>query len=216
MRYVKDFMLIDIDLKQHLRKTMNINGKEVELYLDTIFSRMDEAGTMTHDESLITHKGKIIDLPAGLSKKLKKDGITLDEFQEGDDVYFHHHSINFGRRTEDGHFFYPLFRDWVTKFVCSIYCKVKDGEVYPVSKWNICKQYKSIYESTTIIIPDHLRQKKREDLVELYKPSKFLEDELTQGDTIVINPEAFYIMKVEGEEYIFVHDDDIHAIALNK
>lgn len=216
MRYLKDFMLIDIDLKQHLKTTMNINGEEVELYLDTIFSRMEEDGTMPHDEGLIPHKGKILGLPKGLSKNLKDDGIFLEDFEVGDDVYLHHHSVNFERKTDEGNFFYPLFRDWVTKFVCSVYCKVRDGEIFSVSKWNICKQKKNIFESTTIIIPDHLRQKKREDLVEIYRPSRFLEKEITQGDTVIINPEAFYKMKVEGEEYLFVHDDDIHGIALNK
>lgn len=215
MRYVKDYMLVDIDLKQHLRKTIKLGEKEVELYMDTIFSRMEEDGTDPLDPSLIPHKGTVVGKPRGLSSIVKKDDITLDEINEGDVVYFHHHVVNFERRTEDGKFFFRFFRDMIAKYATSAYCKIVDGEIIPIHKWSICKKYKNIFQSTTLIIPQYLKNKKSEDLLEMVAPSRFISDEVSKGDVIVVKPLGVVDLKIEGEDYVVVHEDDIFGVKIS-
>ncbi len=215
MRYVKDYMLVDIDLKQHLRKTIKLGEKEVELYMDTIFSRMEEDGTDPLDPSLIPHKGTVVGKPRGLSSIVKKDDITLDEINEGDVVYFHHHVVNFERRTEDGKFFFRFFRDMIAKYATSAYCKIVGGEIIPIHKWSICKKYKNIFQSTTLIIPQYLKNKKSEDLLEMVAPSRFISDEVSKGDVIVVKPLGVVDLKIEGEDYVVIHEDDIFGVKIS-
>jgi len=216
MKLVKDYLHLDIDLKGSLKKSLNVGDKQVDLILDNVFSRYEEDGTMPADFRNLIHKGKLIGKPRGLSSFVKKDEITLDEVDVGDTIYFHHMVVSFDRRTEEGTFFFRYFRDMVTKKVCSAYCKVTpEGEVIPIHKWTICRKFKTVFESTTLIIPDHLRTQKREDLLEVITPSRFIKDEVSPGDIIVVNKNGIYEINVEGEDYVFIHTDDLYGIKLD-
>lgn len=216
MKLVKDYLQLDIDLKGHLKKNFQVGDKEVELFLDNVFNSY-EGEVVPADVRNLIHKGIVIGKPRGLSNFVKKDDITLDEVEVGDVLYLHHRAIDFERRhKETGTFFMRLWRDMITKYVTGAYCKVTpEGEVIPIHKWSICKKFKTVFETTTIIIPEHLRKQKREDLLEVITPSRFIKDEVSPGDIIVVNKNGIYEINVEGEDYVFIHTDDLYGIKLD-
>ncbi len=216
MNLIRDYLQLDIDLKGHLRKTFKINDKQIELFLDNVFNSYDGDSVPADVRNLI-HKAVVVGKPGGISSYVKKDEISLDEISEGDTLYLHHRCIDFERKhKETGTFFMRLWRDMVSKYVTNAYCKVTtDGEIIPIHKWTMCKKFKDIFQSTTLIIPDHLRKQKREDLLEVVSPSRFLKDYISKGDIVIVNKNGIYEINVEGEDYTFIHSDDLYGIKLD-
>ena len=46
-------------------------------------------------------------------------------------------------------------------------------------------------------------------------PSRFISDEVSKGDVIVVKPLGVVDLKIEGEDYVVVHEDDIFGVKVS-
>ena len=210
MQFPKDYCLVEIDEKQNLKhEFVGADGETVTLTLDTEWNRMSE-DFIPEDSSYIPHKGKIISKPRSISRKGIAAGLSLDELTEGDTVYINHLAVNPERKLTDGNYFLSVVRDMVGSITSHFIAKEVDGELFPVFDWNIFKPVINKYEHTTLIIPDYLKERKREDILEIVQPSTFSKSQgINPGDKLVVNPDAIYPIKIDDEDVWFVRNENI-------
>lgn len=208
MKYVKDFMLVEIKENQNLVHEMEgANGEKVTLYLDNEYNRMSE-DYIPEDDSYIPHEGKVLSMPRGLNPKFRESGLNLDELESGDTIYVNHLAVNAHNRLTEGKYFLSLGRDIVGAITSNVLAKKVGEELVPVYDWSIFEAVENKYEHSTLIIPDHMKEKKREDILKLISPSKQLGD-AEQGDMFVVNENAIYPLKIDGVKYFFVRTENV-------
>ena len=209
MKFPKDHCLVDIDEKQNLKKTIKTAEGEKELILDVAHNRIED-DFIPEDDTYIPQKGTIISVPGTTNTKARKVGITPDLLSDGDVVYMHHLAVRSERKLTNGQYFLSLPRDLGFSITTNFLCKIKDGDIEPIFDWNFCKPVKNVFAETTLIIPEYLRKQKREDVLQIVRPSAAtLSNDTKQGDTIIVDKNSIYPIRIEGEDYIAVRDENI-------
>lgn len=211
MKYIKDFMRVEIKKDQNLTTEIKTADGIKTLDLGNIYNRLDKDYIPEGDE-YIPFKGKLIQKPLALGRKATKAGMTLDELIEGCTVYLHHLAVNEDRLAgeDEYHLSYP--RDMVGSITSNIICQIVDGEIIPTFDWNLFKPVDQIHQSSTIIIPEHLKQKKREDILQSTHLSRqLIKEGYAPGDTFAVREQAIYTIKIEKLDYIAVRTENILA-----
>ncbi len=85
MKYIKDFMRVEIKKDQNLTTEIKTADGIKTLDLGNIYNRLDKDYIPEGDE-YIPFKGKLIQKPLALGRKATRAGMTLDELIEGSTV----------------------------------------------------------------------------------------------------------------------------------
>ena len=200
MKYIKDFMRVEIKKDQNLTTEIKTADGIKTLDLGNIYNRLDKDYIPEGDE-YIPFKGKLIQKPLALGRKATRAGMTL-----------HHLAVNEDRLAgeDEYHLSYP--RDMVGAITSNIICQIIDEEIVPTFDWNLFKPVEQIHQSSTIIIPEHLKQKKREDILQSTHLSRqLIKEGYTPGDTFAVREQAIYTIKIEKVDYIAVRTENILA-----
>lgn len=201
MKYAIDFMLLEIDTKQHLTKKLD----DMELILDNQYTRTQD--DYIPEEEYIIAKGKVVGLPAKLPFRSKYYDLEI-EVEEGDEVYFHHFAVDSTRKTEkDGrtYYFFEYSLDFGSRMSSNIYGILKDGELRMVADHNLIKmdtieegfgEYKKEYPSETFgtLVSGNKRSLAK------------------KGDKVFVNPNSGTELTVEGETYHVFPNEDVWAV----
>jgi len=204
---------VEINLKQNLSHTIMTPEGEKELTLDLNQNRMEQ--DFVPDDHYIPHKGKVLSMPRSLSKKAIRWGINLDEMCEGDTVYTSHLAVNENNKLGEDQYFVSIPRDMVGTISSFFIAKEVKGEIIPLYDWNMFEPVEEVKEST-IIIPEYLKKKKREDLMILKKPSKSLKEEgYKPGDRFIVHKDKVYPIKINNEVMVFVRNENLLLKVIN-
>lgn len=207
IKYIKDFALLEIEENQNLKHEFEgADGETVTLVLDNEYNRMGE-DYIPEDDSYIPHEAKVLSMPKGLSRKAIDAGIDLEQITAGDTIYVNHLAVNSHNRLTEGKYFLSIPRDLVGSITSNVLAKRVGDEVVPVYDWSIFEAVVNEYENTTLIIPDHLKEKKKEDILKLIKPSRQLNG--VEGDMFVVKEEAIYPLQIDDTKYFFVRDENV-------
>lgn len=192
MNTIKDIVLIKAEKdKKALHK---VEGTDITLQIPTHFREYD------HD--IATQDGIVYGVP------LMVTGNKQIEIKEGDHVYCHHFLTNEEHKMEYfGEDIYQLQYD-------SIYCKIVDGEIETIGKWNLLEIVNEEEEKTKSGLIVNANPKVIEGIAIMRYPSKAMQEEgVVDGVKIKYNSggkrNAGYVILVEGKKYYRIGDDDI-------
>lgn len=210
MQFPKNYCLVEIDEKQNLKKKIQTADGEKELILDVEHNRIED-NFIPEDDSYIPHKGTVVSLPRSIDRRSMKYGITTDQLKPGDKVYVHHLAVNSERRLTNGQYFLSIPRDLVGSITSNFIAKVcDDGQIKTLYDWNLFEPVVNKYEHSTLVIPDYLKQKKREDILKITHLSSFNKDQgNTRGDRFIVKENSTYPIQIEGKKYIALRDENI-------
>ena len=209
MEFPKDYMLIEIKEDQNLTKEIKgENGTKVTLFLDNQYTRMSD--DYIPEDGFIPHEAKVLSMPRSLSNKAKRYGINLHEISEGDTIYVNHLAVNPNTKLEDGNYFLSIPRDLVGSITSNVLAKKVGEKVIPVYDWNIFQPVVNKYKSSSIIIPDYIKEEKKEDVLKVLEPSVFLKEQGIESDTrVVVNPDTIYPIKIKDKAMWFVRNENV-------
>ena len=209
MKFPKDYMLIEIKEDQNLTKEIeNEKGEKVTLFLDNQYSRMSE--DYIPEDGYIPHEAKILSMPRALSNKAKRYGINMEELSEGDTIYVNHLAVNSNSRLTDGNYFLSIPRDLVGAITSNVLAKRQGDTILPVYDWSIFEPVVNKYENSTIIIPDYLKEEKKEEILKVIQPSIFLKEQgIESGSRVVVNPDTIYPIKIDDKAIWFVRNENV-------
>ena len=206
----KDFVLLKVNAKKHLTKTIGSpDGQEITLDLSSDYTKMAEE-FIPDDDSLITYDGIVRAVPIALTKSEIKIDVKV-----GDHVYFNHLCTEpDNRRDYKGEecYWFSYIKDYASYVTSNLYCKIVDGEIVMLGDWNLIEieTVKQNEYSSFIIVPNRsLVKKENVGFMKCVSPN--LKDSLSPGDMVFVDPDTIYTIYIEGKSYYIVSDRDVLA-----
>lgn len=159
------------------------------------------------DDHVVKQDGIVVAAPLKMKDK------TPVQVQPGDHVYFHHHATNEANEVETGGEI--LYKQPQSE----IYCKVKDGEVTMIGKWNLVEPLMDLEEGEEVVYDEETKTQmaktksgvitkamvshdtKRARLVHVSPELKESLDEVQSGDIVFYRKDCDYPIVVGGRQY---------------
>mgnify|MGYP001589382657 CR=1 FL=1 len=190
MQSIIDIVLIEAVKDE--KAIHHIPNTDIKLIIPTQFN--------PYEEERVTQSGTVISAPLYYTYKDKdgKEKRSNDiKIKKGDKIYCHHfltHDENFVSEN--------LWKDDYS----NIYCRVVDGEIEMVGRWNFLEIVKKKDKVGEIIL---VHKDDKEVGVGIIKhPSDFMKSQgIKEGMLIEFKKNAGYIMVVEGKKFYRIEDD---------
>ncbi|MDB4301976.1 co-chaperone GroES [bacterium] len=206
----KDFVLIKANSKKHLTKSFfGKDGQEIKFDLSSDYTRMEEE-FIPDDDSLITYDGIVKATPIALTK----NEINI-EVEKGDHVYFNHFCTDPSNLVEfkgEECYWFSYVKDYVSYVTSNLYCKIVEGEIVMLGDWNLIEieKVKENEYSSSIIVPN-VSKVEKENVGYMKCVSPNLQESISPGDMVFVDPDTIYTIYIEGKSYYIVSDRDVLA-----
>lgn len=185
MNTLKDFVLITVDPDE--KSTSKVGN--TDLIIPTNFRE--------YEEDICVQSGIVKAIPL---KTSTGDKVNI---KEGDKVYAHHFLTHEDNRADQ------LLENTYAMDYKEIYCKVMDGEIEMLTKWNLLQPVEEqVTDENGIVI--NINGALKEGLAIMRHPSENMKSKgIINGTVVEFKRNAGYLIMVEGIKYYRIADEHI-------